>query len=67
MADLDGYTETYTTAAGTRRRTRYVAINGRGHYYRIEEEFTDDGWRPVGREVVEDVRLSARDETPPAD
>lgn len=30
---------------------------------KIEEEFTGDGWRPVGKEPVEEVVLQTNSET----
>lgn len=57
------FTVEETPPGGTRRRHRYEPINGTGHYTKIAEEFTGDGWREVGKAVVEDVVVQTTTDT----
>lgn len=61
----DPFTVEYTTLPGDdRRRVRFEPIAAADDlWYRIEEQFTADGWRECGRETVDDVIVQTNDET----
>jgi len=50
----------WTDAAGRPRRLRFCERSLGGHD-RIEETWTGDRWRTVGREVVTEVRVRVLD------
>ena len=60
MPMTDEHVVRWTDAAGRPRRLRFCE-RSLGGYDRVEEEWTGDRWRTVGREVVTEVRVRALD------